>query len=219
MNQSVFGCFLFDDFVNGEGSGHNGIVLVLGDVGNLQAFLTVDVAVKFLEFRGDFNKGLLKFDPVFTIWRNPQGFGGEFASLEATPCRTREVVADNHFKRDKDPFHVPGNRSRFFDHGDFSDQTSVSRVDFNQMGFANAGFFNQLEPMSRGTVKRFSLPGDQRGDDLVKYRNLIGKSKFQNIRVIGGPNLLDFALVEHFSHESMSLQTALERFTVQRWGV
>ena len=92
--------------------------------------------------------------------------------------QSREVVSNNHFERDKDPLHVPWNGSRFFDDLDFANQTAVWCVDLNEVRFADAGLFNQLEPVGRGSVEGFALPRNQRGDDLVKDRNLIGESEF-----------------------------------------
>ena len=55
----------------------------------------------------------------------------------------------------------------------------------NEVRFADAGLLNQLEPVGRGSVEGFALPRNQRGDDLVKDRNLIGESEFVSIGVVG----------------------------------
>ena len=94
-------------------------------------------------------------------------------------------MANNHFKRDKDPLHISWNSPGLFDDLDFTNQTAVWCVNLNEVGFADPSLFNKLEPVRCGSVEGFALPRNQRGDDLVKDRNLICESEFVGIRVVG----------------------------------
>ena len=121
-------------------------------------------------------------------------------------------MTDDNFERNKHPFHISGNGSRFFDDVNFANETPVGTVDLNEVGFANPSLLNEFEPVSGGSVERFTLTRDEGRNDLVKNRNLIRKSEFEDIGVVGRPNLLDFAFVEHFSHALQLKKSAFEPF-------
>ena len=48
------------------------------------------------------------------------------------------------------PFHVSGIAAEFFDDLDFAGQASVRCVDFDEVGLADARFFDELEPVCCG---------------------------------------------------------------------
>ena len=126
-------------------------------------------------------------------------------------------MANNDFEWHEDPFHITRNGSRLLDHLDLTNQASVGCIDFDQVSLTDSRFLNEFEPVSGGPIQGFTFPWNQGWDDLVEDRYLIRKSKLIDVFVIGRPHLLDFALVEHFSHGFQCLKSAFEHFTRPNW--
>ena len=68
-------------------------------------------------------------------------------------------MADNDFQRDEDPFHVSWNRAGLLDDLDLANKTTVGCVHLDEVGLANARFFDELEPVSSGAVEGLPLRG------------------------------------------------------------
>jgi len=109
-------------------------------------------------------------------------------------------MTDDEFEGNKHPFCITRNHAWFLDDLDLSDEATVGSIDFDQMGTTDAGFFDELEPMCSGTVQGLAFSGNQRWNDLVEHGDLVGESEFKEIRIVRAPDLLHFALIQHFAH-------------------
>ena len=61
-------------------------------------------------------------------------------------------------------------------------------------------FLDQFKPVTGRSVQCFALAWNQTWDDLVEDRDLVGVTEFNDVWVLGGPDLLDFAVIDHFAH-------------------
>ena len=66
-------------------------------------------------------------------------------------------------KGDEHPLHVPWDGTGFLDDLHLADKASIRCVDLDQVRFADASLFNELEPVSSGSVQRLAFSRNQRG--------------------------------------------------------
>ena len=86
------------------------------------------------------------------------------------------------------------------DHIEAASTDAIWTVHFDDVGLTDVLVLDQLEPVTARAVERLALAWDQARDDLIEDRDLVGVAELDDVRIIGAPDLLHLAVVDHFAH-------------------
>ena len=109
-------------------------------------------------------------------------------------------MSADDLERHEDVFRIPRDGAGLMDDIKATRTHPVGAVHLDDVGIADALLLHQAKPVAGGAVERLTLAGDQAWDDLVEDRDLIGVPKLDDVRIVRGPDLLDFAVVDHLAH-------------------
>src|SRR5581483_7701574 len=196
-----------DALVDLEDGGLEVLELRLGEAAELERLALGEQAVGGLQLGGELDVRARELLAV--LGGVPLGeaklLGGGLAGLHAGVHGAREVVPADDLQRDEERDGLGRDLRRIMDDAQALDQHLVVVLEPEEVR-VEAERLRLLEPVGRGAAEGLALLGDQRRDDLVEDRDLVGEVEEQLV-LAEGVDLLHLALVQEL-HRAVPLGRA-----------